>query len=136
MCELLHTSLKFLTHFRGTGRHLQAASPAPTGRGRFITRQIICLSPNGRNRRILPVAECPGQGRLTEPAADARPRGGDYSSCPTPAVCDTRRDRLNWVEAVEKRICRGTAGRPPQTDCVRVCELIQALRLGSPSAAV
>jgi hypothetical protein len=29
-----------------------------------------------------------------------------------------------------------TAGRPPQSDCGRVCELIQALRPGSPAAAV
>jgi hypothetical protein len=29
-----------------------------------------------------------------------------------------------------------TAGQPPQSDCGRVCELIQALRPGSPAAAV
>src|SRR6516162_10749341 len=38
-------------------------------------------------------------------------------------------------EAVEKRILQRTAGQPPQSDCGRVCELIQALRPGSPAAA-
>src|SRR5215472_7088423 len=37
---------------------------------------------NVRIRRISPVAECPDQGPLTEPAADARLRDGNYSSCP------------------------------------------------------
>ena len=38
-----------------------------------IDRTIASFAPNGRNRRILPIAERPGQGRLTEPTADVRP---------------------------------------------------------------
>ena len=35
-----------------------------------------------RYRRILPVAECPDQGPLTEPAADARSRGWELLFLP------------------------------------------------------
>ena len=33
MCEVLHTSLKFLTHLRGTGRHLQGSKSCCTEAG-------------------------------------------------------------------------------------------------------
>jgi hypothetical protein len=47
--------------------------------------------PNGGSRRISPVAECPDQGPLTEPAADAPPRGWGLLFMPLKRPC--RRDR-------------------------------------------
>jgi hypothetical protein len=62
--------------------------------------------------------------------------GGNWSSCPTPAVRNPFRDRLSWVEGVEKRICRGRRAALRSQIVAGVCELIQALGPGSPEAAV
>ena len=47
-------------------------------------------------------------------------------SCPTPAVCDTRRDRLNWVEDRDRGTPRGAT--PPTPPGIRVA--YPAVRLG------
>jgi len=41
------------------------------------------------------------------PYAVIRLRILNDSSCPTPAIDRSHPERLRWVEAVEKRICRG-----------------------------
>jgi len=81
MCELLHTSLKFLPHLRGTGRHLQASKSCCTGAGRFRTRQISRLSPNGRNRRSVVARVGPRQRQLmphSRPLPTARAFKSDH----------------------------------------------------------
>ena len=56
---------------------------------------------NGRKRRILPVAECPDQGPVTEPAADARPRGWELLFLPLSRHPEKRREPA------------GSADKPP-----------------------
>jgi hypothetical protein len=60
-----------------------------TSSGRFVS--FTQARPNGGSRRISPVAECPDQGPLTEPAADAPPRGWGLLFMPLKRPC--RRDR-------------------------------------------
>ena len=51
------------------------------------------------DRRVSPVAPRPREGPLTEAIAGVSLGRGNASACPTPAVRDARRDRLNWVES-------------------------------------
>jgi hypothetical protein len=52
---------------------------------------------NGRSRRISPIAVRPGEGLLSDHIRALGFGGGNRSSCTTPAVRRTRRDRLSRV---------------------------------------
>src|SRR6516165_3711773 len=65
-----HVTIVLLREQNGGDRANDAI--ATTGRQWFGGGHLML---NDRCRRISPVAECPDQGPLTEPAADARPRG-------------------------------------------------------------
>jgi hypothetical protein len=63
-----------------------------------LTCQIRHGPVNVRNRRISPVAECPDLGPLTEPAADARPRGAGITlRAPKPLFPGCNADCRNIV---------------------------------------
>jgi len=51
------------------------------------------------NGAFRPLRRVPGIVSFLNPKPALSLGGGNGSSCPTPAVRDTRRDRLNWVES-------------------------------------
>ena len=70
------------------GERVAAGPRSPFQRVHVLSGQSRSHRPaNGRYRRISPVAECPDQGPLTEPAADARPWGWGLLFLPQSGHC-------------------------------------------------
>ena len=59
-----------------------------------------------------PLALAPGEVSCPNRQRSLGPGRGNASSCPTPAVRDTRRDRLNWVDSSPSLFQGQRQGRP------------------------
>jgi hypothetical protein len=67
----------------------------------------------GRYRRISLVIPNPGERLLTEPSAGPQPSGGNWSSCPIPAIDRRHPDRLKgWKCVIPGFVWRVMTGAP------------------------